>query len=219
VLGLALVVASIALADSINPSTVVPALWLASAPRGRGLASYAVGVFAVYLAGGLVLVFGPGPDLISLLHHIRGPVEHGLQAAGGLIALGFAWALWHSRHRESTDARARRAYTPASACALGAGIMAVELPTAFMYFGAISAILASRPAAPVEVTLLTLYNALFVAPLVAIVLIRRFAGDRAERWLGAADERVRRVGRLAMPGVVSAGGAALLALGLSGLLA
>jgi hypothetical protein len=199
----------------------VPALWLASAPRGRGLASYTAGVFAVYLAGGLVLVLGPGPDLISLLHHVRGPVEHGLQAAGGLIALGFAWALWHSRHRhgEPGDARARRAYTPASACALGAGIMAVELPTAFMYFGAISAILASRPAAPVEVSLLTLYNALFVLPLVAIVLIRRFAGDRAERWLGAADERVRRAGRLALSGVVSAGGAALLALGVVGLLA
>lgn len=113
----------------------------------------------------------------------------------------------------------RRAYTPASAFALGAGIMAVELPTAFVYFGAISAILTARPGVPLEVSLVALYNALFVLPLVAIVLIRGFAGDRAEGWLEKTEERVRRAGRLALPGVVSAGGAALLALGVSGLLA
>ncbi len=220
-LGLALLVASIGLADSINPSTVVPALWLASAPRAGGLVSYTAGVFAVYLAGGLVLVLGPGPQLISLLHHIQGPVEHGLQAAGGVIALGFAWSLWHARHGggEQADRRRRRVYTPASAFALGAGIMAVELPTAFIYFGAISAILAARPDVSFEVSLLALYNALFVLPLAAIVLIRRFAGDHADRWLETTEERVRRGGRLALSGLVSAGGAALLVLGVSGLLA
>ena len=42
----------------------------------------------------------------------------------------------------------RRAHTRASAFALGAGIMAIELPTAFMYFGAISAILAAHHPTP-----------------------------------------------------------------------
>ena len=46
-LTLALLVASIGLADSVNPSTIVPALWLASSPRARGLASYTLGVFVV----------------------------------------------------------------------------------------------------------------------------------------------------------------------------
>src|ERR1700716_2634605 len=89
-LALALLVTSIALADAINPSTVVPALWLASTPRARGLTSYTVGVFVVYLAGGVVLLFGPGPALIAALHHVRGPIEHALQAAGGGVALAFA---------------------------------------------------------------------------------------------------------------------------------
>jgi hypothetical protein len=42
--------------------------------------------------------------------------------------------------------------------------MAVELPTAFMYFGAISAILAPRLDPVAQILLLTLYHALFVTP-------------------------------------------------------
>jgi hypothetical protein len=41
-------VATIALADSINPSTLIPAMWLASGPSRRRLGSYTLGVFAVY---------------------------------------------------------------------------------------------------------------------------------------------------------------------------
>jgi hypothetical protein len=58
--GLTVLVASIGLADSINPSTLVPGLWLAGKPSARGLGSFTAGVFATYLTGGLVLVLGPG---------------------------------------------------------------------------------------------------------------------------------------------------------------
>ena len=125
-LELTVLVASIGVADSINPSTIVPAMWLASQPRARGLAFYILGVFAVYLAGGLVLVLGPGPSLIAALHHVRGPAEHALQAAGGVLVLCFAFAVWRSGHNGRAESRPRRSYTRASAFALGAGIMAIE---------------------------------------------------------------------------------------------
>ena len=216
-LALALLVTSIALADSINPSTVVPALWVASAPRAHGLTSYTLGVFVVYLAGGLVLVFGPGPALIAALHHVQGPIEHALQAAGGGVALAFAFVLWRSRHGEQAQRTPRRSYTRWSAFALGAGIMAIELPTAFMYFGAISAILTAHTAAPLEVSLLLAYNALFVAPLVAIFAIRRLAGERAEQWLVSGEGWLRRFGHLALTGAAGAAGAVLVAVWLTGL--
>src|ERR1035437_1770817 len=192
-LSLALLVASIAIADSINPSTVVPALWLAGSPSRRGVARFTFGVFAVYLAGGLLLVLGPGPALIRALHHAGGPVEHALEATAGIVSLGFAVALWRSRGKGSEQARVRRPQTRASAFALGAGIMAIELPTAFVYFGAISAILAAHRALPAEISLLIAYNALFVAPLIAFLTIRRLAGERAERWLAAAQARAYRL--------------------------
>jgi cytochrome c biogenesis protein CcdA len=215
---LTLLVASIAVADSINPSTVVPALWMASTP-GAHVMSYTLGVFAMYLAGGLVLVFGPGPALISALHHIGGTVEHSLEAAGGVGVLALALAMWRSRHSQRVSRLPRPGRTRSSAFVVGAGIMAVELPTAFMYFGAISAVLASHPVVPVEVSLLVSYNALFVAPLIAIVVIRRLAGERAERWLASSSVRLLGLGRLMLAAAAGSAGAVLMILGVTGLLA
>jgi hypothetical protein len=217
-LTLTLLVASIAVADSINPSTVVPALWMASTPRAH-LVSYAFGVFGMYLVGGLVLVFGPGPALMSALHHIGGTVEHSFEAAGGVGALALALAMWRSRHSQRTARLPRPGRTRSSAFAVGAGIMAVELPTAFMYFGAISAVLASHPVVPVEVSLLVAYNALFVAPLVAIVVIRRLAGERADRWLASSSARLLGLGQLVLAALAGGAGALLVILGVNGLLA
>ncbi len=216
-LGLTLLVASIAIADSINPSTVIPGLWLATAPSGGRLASFTLGVFTVYLAGGLVLLFGPGRVIIGALHHAHGPFEHGLEAAAGILALAFAVFLWRSRTSRGGGPSPRRCRTRASAFALGAGIMAIELPTAFIYFGAISAILAARPGVPFEISLVTMYNALFVAPLVAILAARCLVRTPTDRWIRSAEARLRYTGQVALTGVAGVGGAALLAIGLSGL--
>jgi cytochrome c biogenesis protein CcdA len=217
---LILLVTSVGLADSLNPSTVLPALWLVTLPHGGRLGSYTLGVFAVYFAGGVLLVFGPGPALISTLHDIRGPFEHVLEIAGGVLALAFAFVLLRrppSQHDETP--RLRRANTSASACMLGAGIMAIELPTAFIYFGVIAAILAADAAAPVEISLLVLYNAMFVAPIVAILVVHRLAGRRFDRWLLSSEARFRHAGHVALTAVAGAGGVALLVLGVTGLLA
>jgi cytochrome c biogenesis protein CcdA len=213
-----LLVASIAVADSINPSTVVPALWLASTPRAH-LASFTSGVFATYLVGGLVLMFGPGPVFISALRHIQGPVENVIEAAAGVLVLAVAVGLWRARHSERITRLPQPGCTRSSAFALGAGIMALELPTAFIYFGAISAVLASHAVPAGKASLLVVYNALFVAPLVAILAIRRLTGARAERWLASAWERVIGVGQLVLAALTGGGGAALLVMGITGLLA
>jgi len=97
--------------------------------------------------------------------------------------------------------------------------MAVELPTAFMYFGAISAVLASHAVAPLELSLLVVYNALFVAPLIAIMVIRRRSGERAERWLATGWERLLGFGQLLLTGLTGSAGAVLLIAGVTSLLA
>ena len=215
---LTLLIASIALADSINPSTVVPALWMASTPKAH-LVSFTGGVFAMYLAGGLLLVFGPGPALISALHHMQGGVEHAVEAAAGAVVLALAFGLWRSRHSEQVTRLPQPGATRRSAFLLGVGIMAVELPTAFIYFGAISALLAAHAVAVGEVSLLIAYNALFVGPLLAIVAVRRFAGPRAERWLATGWERLLGFGQVLLAGLTGSAGIALVVIGLTGLLA
>ncbi len=214
---LTLLVASIAFADSINPSTVMPALWMASTSKAH-LISFSAGVFAMYLAGGMVLVFGPGPALIKALHHLQGTVEHSIEAAAGVAVLALACGLWRSRHSQQITRLPQPGSTAVAAFTLGAGIMAVELPTAFMYFGAISAILALRPSALAEVWLLIGYNALFVVPLLAIASIRRLAGARAERWLARGWEQLLGFGQLLLAGLTTSAGVALVLIGLTGLL-
>lgn len=215
---LTLLIASIAVTDSINPSTVVPALWMASI-RESHLVSFTFGVFVMYLAGGVVLVFGPGPTLISALRHVGGTSEHVVEAAAGLAVLALALGLWRSRRSQRIARLPQPGCGRRSAFTLGAGIMAVELPTAFMYFGAISAVLASHAVAPIEVSLLVVYNALFVAPLVAILVVRGLASDRAERWLATAWQRLHGFGQLLLAGLTGSVGAVLLIIGVTGLLA
>jgi cytochrome c biogenesis protein CcdA len=213
---LALYVASIAIADSLNPSTLVPALWMASRPRAH-LMSFTAGVFVAYLAGGLVLVFGPGPALIAALRNVQGTTEHMLELGGGLVALAVSVGLWRSRNSQRIARLPRPGCSRSSAFALGAAIMGFELPTAFIYFGAISAVLASHQGAAGEVSVLLIYNALFVAPLVAIAALRRFAGDGVERWLASGSERVIAFGQLLLTGLTGCAAAVLLILGLTGL--
>ena len=215
---LTLLVASIAIADSLNPSTVVPALWMASTPSGH-VVSFTLGVFLVYLAGGLVLLLGPGPALISALHHLGGTVEHAIEVALGVAVLAFAGWLWHARRSQSTTHLPHPARSRRSAFTLGAAIMAVELPTAFVYFGAISAVLAFHQAVTVKVALVVAYNLLFVVPLLVIVAIRRIAGERAERWFARGREKVLGFGEVLLACVASAGGTALVIIGVAGLVA
>jgi cytochrome c biogenesis protein CcdA len=57
--------------------------------------------------------------------------------------------------------------------------MAVELPTALPYFAAIAAILASKFSLATQIVLVVVYNVAFVAPLIALILVREFAGEKA----------------------------------------
>ena len=138
------VVVTIALVDSLNPSTIAPAMYFASGERARrSVLEFTCAVFLTHPAGGVILVLGPGRLLLSLVAGLGTTVQHlgeldlglGLVVAGGLS--------WHHRARlarkEMPDPNPKRR----SSLLLGASIMLVELPTAFPYFGAIAAILAA----------------------------------------------------------------------------
>ena len=146
-------------------------------------------------------------------------MEHALEATGGVIVIIFAVVLWRSRGGAGADRQRRRCNTRAAAFGFGAGIMAVELPTAFMYFGAISAILAAHAAAVPRLSLLITYNALFVAPLVAILAIRLLSGEHSDRWLAAGERWLRGAGQVALAAVAGTAGVVLLAVGITGLAA
>ena len=67
-----------------------------------------------------------------------------------------------------------------SSALLGVTIAAVELPTAFPYFAAIAAIVGSGYGPGHQVFYVAVYNVCFVLPMLLILAVLTFAGDRAE---------------------------------------
>jgi cytochrome c biogenesis protein CcdA len=188
VLGLIALALTIGLADSVNPSTIGPALYLATGVDAiRRIAAFTLGVFAVYLVGGIVLVLGPGQAILAFLPR-PGPRATQVLELCLAVVLGFvAVGLWIAREHVGRRLAQDRAKVPRSSFAVGAAIMAVELPSAFPYFAVIAAVVGSGRSIPSQLALLAIFNVAFIAPLLAIAATRRFAPERGRQAL----ERLR----------------------------
>jgi cytochrome c biogenesis protein CcdA len=217
-LRLAALVISIGLADSVNPSTIAPALFLAGGKRAREeVSEFTFGVFAVYLIGGLVIALGPGQLLLSLVPHPNRHVRFILELVAGVAVLTAGIFVWGYRDRLAH----REIPTPnpegRSSAKLGAAITAVELPTAFPYFAAIAAIVGSGFDPFRQAILLVLFNVCFVLPLVGIVATLTFAGDRAQSVLTFARDQLEAHWPEVLAGLAVLAGAFVTVLGATGL--
>jgi cytochrome c biogenesis protein CcdA len=189
----ALLVAAIGFADSLNPSTVGPAVYLAVARSAvRRILEFAAGVFTVSFVGGVLLLLGPGQLLLDALPHPKGDARHFLFLGAGVALIIAAVVMWLARDKLGRRAPPGSGGKGASSFIAGATLMLAELPTAFPYFGAIAVIIGSGVALPVQIAMLLVFNALFVAPMVAIALVvARVPGARtkvlepAAAWLAA----------------------------------
>jgi cytochrome c biogenesis protein CcdA len=209
---------SVGLADSLNPSTVGPALYLATVrKRVWRVTQFTIGVFSVTFAGGLVLTIGPGRLLLRLVPHPQGTVRHVIELVAGVILLVVAVALWRGRRSLARRELPGRSGGGGSALIAGASIAAVELPTAAPYFAVIAGIVASSASVPQEIGLLVLYNIAFVLPLVAIVVVILFGGERADRWLQKAGAWLQRRWPVVLSSLLLFVGSVLAVLGGTGL--
>jgi cytochrome c biogenesis protein CcdA len=219
VLRLAGIVLAVGLADSLNPSTVGPALYLATARRPIGrVALFTLGVFAVNVAAGVALALGPGMLLVQLVPRPDPTVRHTLELAAGLVLIAIALAMWAARKRLARHEPPMREGGGGSALALGASIAALELPTAAPYLGVIAAIVAQRPSVPQTIAPLALFCAAFVAPLLAILVVLVVAGDRAAPLLAKGGAWLQRHWPVVLVALLLLAGVALTIAGASGLL-
>jgi cytochrome c biogenesis protein CcdA len=212
-------VISIGIADSINPSTIAPALFLASGERPRQrVTRFTIGVFLVYFVGGTAIALGPGQLLLSLVPHPSRVTRNVLEVTAGAAMLGAGALLWHRRERLADRVRPPEPVNESrSSALLGATITAVELPTAFPYFAAIAAIVGSGLDPLRQLFLLVLFNVCFVAPLVGIVVTVARAGDRAPALLARMRSFLVRRWPVLLAGTALLAGAFVIALGATGL--
>jgi cytochrome c biogenesis protein CcdA len=186
-------VVSIGLADSLNPTTIGPALYMATGERALGrVVEFTLAVFVVYLAGGLAIALGPGQLLLALVPKPDAEDRHVIEIVAGVALLVAAALLWRSRERLSRRDPPDLNPTGKSSALLGATITAVELPTAFPYFAVIAAIVGSGLDPVRQIVLLLMFNVCFVLPLLGIIVTLWFAGENAERWLSAGRNFLQR---------------------------
>jgi cytochrome c biogenesis protein CcdA len=211
-------VVSVGLADSLNPSTVGPALFLATgSKRVLRVLQFTFGVLSVNFLGGLILLVGPGRALIGLVPNPQRNVRHVIEIAAGAFLVICAVALWSGRRALARKQLPMRNAGSGSALIAGASIAAVELPTAVPYFAVIATILASSASIPGEVGLLVAYNVAFVLPLLGIVAVLLLAGDRAGRLLEMGGAWIQRRWPIVLAGLLLLVGSGLIIIGGAGL--
>ncbi len=215
----ALVVLLIGLGDSLNPSMIGPAMYLATVDGARRrLTEFLIGIFAVNMLAGVLIVLGPGQLLLDLVPSPKPTTKHILELVAGGALIVIAVLLWSGRralgrHRPPTFKGGGR-----SGVMLGAGIAAVELPTAVPYFAAIAVIIGSGVAVPGKVVGLMIYNVAYLAPVVAILFVLLVFGDAAKQPLAHANRWVLAHWPGVLACVAAFVGTAVLSLGVFGLL-
>jgi cytochrome c biogenesis protein CcdA len=210
--------ASIGLADSLNPSTVGPALLLASGERPiRSVLRFTLGTFVVFLLGGAILTVGPGQAILALIPHPGATARYVLETVAGAAMVVVSAVLWVRRQelgRHETHERHSRRRAP---FLLGATISLVELPTAFPYFAVIVAVVGSGYSVVSQLLLILLYNVCFVLPLVGIAALLRIVGPRATEVLRRVRAWLHQRWPVLVAAVALLAGVFVLALGITGL--
>ncbi len=218
-LALVALVVSVGIVDSLNPSTIGPALYLVTAPNGaRCLTGFTAGILAVAFAGGLALTLGPGQAILAAVPRPSHEETHEIEMALGALTLAVALALWVKRRaveRRFSGGGARTTHAR-SAFYAGAAIMAIELPTALPYFAVITAIVSSGRRASIQAALVLLFDLAFVGPLLLVLALRVLLGQRGARWLDAVHARLDRWIAFAVPAAVAVVGVVLVTIGAIG---
>ncbi|HYZ79770.1 MAG TPA: GAP family protein [Solirubrobacteraceae bacterium] len=182
-------VITIGFADSLNPTTIAPALYLAAGDHARRqVAEFTLAVFGVYLVGGLAIALGPGQLVLALVPRPGRHLGYLLEIVAGATMLACAALLWGYRHRLAESSVPEINPRGRSSALIGATITAVELPTAFPYFAAIAAVVGADVDILQTVVLLVVFNVCFVAPLLGIIVVLTFMGPNAQLVLTRGRE-------------------------------
>lgn len=186
-LGLAAAVLGIAIVDSVNPSALAMTGYLLTLedPWSR-IRAYIAAIFLLYLALGVVVVFGLGDGVGRLIDALERPgVGYAVGAALGVAAVIFAVRSPRAAAERATPSVA----TDGQAFTLGLTITAVEATTALPYLGALALIVGSDASAFASAALLVAYNLIFVVPPAALAAIAHRRREDLAGWLARRTRR------------------------------
>ena len=182
----------LALVDSLNPSIILMTLYLLSTenPEGR-TSSYISAVFLTNWFLGLLVYFGIGTALSTIINKIIYATAwwaYGIELIAAVALL--VTAVLMKTDADASLKKKPKKINPAATFSLGVGLTFFEFSTAAPYLGAIAMLTKAEPPALFAVTILGLYNIIYVGiPLIlfGIYLIRR---EQAQPLLARLNQKI-----------------------------
>jgi cytochrome c biogenesis protein CcdA len=185
-----LTIIGLGIADALNPFSIAAMAFLLTTdkPFERG-ATFIIGTLLVYFPGGIALMQGWTAVLKSILPSLPAWVLPAAYIISAIVCFGFAFYFF--MQGRSKDGKLKT--TPSNLSLMATLIFAIastlsDLPTALPYFAAVNAISAASSGLVHELLFLTLYNLIYISPLIVMLMIRAWAGAKAQ----ASLEIVRR---------------------------
>ncbi|KAM3113272.1 GAP family protein [Phormidesmis sp. 146-33] len=159
---------AIAALDSLNPTTTTVQIYLLSTPKpvARSV-SFIAGVFVTYWTAGLAVVLGASQLNISF-PKLPTTLMYMLQLILGVVLLMVGWNL-NKFEANSQETKRPFRLTIAQTFLFGSAATLWDFPTALPYLAAIERIVRSRPDLLTTMSILAIYNLIFVLPLIVLL--------------------------------------------------
>lgn len=185
----------LALLDCINPSALLVTLYLLTSERpAPKVATYTAGVFASYLALGVLLMLGLDAAIDRWSEHFWSPTAFAVQAVIGGSMLVYSIAA-DSKLKDNQLQRLAGVTGFAALFALGVAITVAEFSTAIPYFGAVGLLIYLNLPWVQWLLLLVAYNLVFVMPPYLLLGLHTFLSGRLSGRYDAWQEKLQRAGR------------------------
>lgn len=177
----------LALLDSINPSALAVTMYLmfAGRPFAAKVLTYVGAVFASYLGLGVLLMLG----LNSVRGYLESPLAYVIQGIVGVVLLAYAVFAPDKSRVADKDVREPRSLNFGAVFLLGVTVTVVEFSTAFPYLGAVALMTNAGLSSMQWMPILSVYNAIFVAPPLLLLVAYSLFGSRLEGRFEKLRER------------------------------
>ena len=183
---------AIAALDSLNPTTTAFQIYLLSTPKPvyRSI-SFIAGVFITYWAAGLAVVLGLGQLNINI--QLPALALYTIQLIIGIVLFLVGWHLQESAPDEQKTKRPAK-LTIFQAFLIGGAATLWDFPTALPYLAAIERISKMQFDLLTIGSILAIYNTIFVLPLIALLGIYIYLGDRSRNLIVAINQSLQKWG-------------------------
>lgn len=171
--------------DALNPFSIAAMAYLLATdrPLERGLV-FIIGTLAIYFPGGIALMEGWSAVLKNILPSLPSWLPVLSYFIFGIICLAAALYFYRQGKKSGEQAAPKLSNLSLTATlifALGSTIS--DLPTALPYFAGVNIIANLIDGLLPQLSLLAVYNFIYISPLILMLVIRMSAGAKAQGYL------------------------------------